>query len=68
MDKGLTQEKLARKVHVAQSTISSIENGVRIPSIALARRLGAALEFDWTLLFNDDQGNKTIDVRKDDRV
>lgn len=52
-EKGLTQTELAHRVHVAQSMISNIENGVRSPSVALARRLGAALEVEWTEIFDD---------------
>ena len=46
----------AIRVHVTQSMICSIERGIRSPSVLLAKRIGAVLGFDWTLLFNDMDG------------
>lgn len=54
-EKGLTQTELARQVHVAQSMICNIEKGTRQPSVPVAKRLGAALGFDWALLFATDK-------------
>lgn len=51
---GLTQVQLAERVHTAQSMICSIEKGTRKPSVALAKRIGATLDFDWTELFDDE--------------
>ena len=54
-EKGLTQTELARQVHVAQSMICNIEKGTRQPSVPVAKRLGAALGFDWALLVATDK-------------
>jgi len=37
---GLTQEKLAERVHVSRQTINSIEAGRYVPSLELALKLG----------------------------
>lgn len=41
---GLTQEALAKKVHVSRKSINAIENGVYIPSTVLALRVAEVLE------------------------
>ena len=46
----------AIRVHVTQSMICSIERGIRSPSVVLAKRIGAVLGCDWTLLFKDMDG------------
>lgn len=53
-EKGLTQAELARQVQVAQSMICNIENGMRRPSVAVAKRIGSALGFDWAILFDSE--------------
>jgi len=40
---GLTQEALAKKVHVSRKSINAIENGVYIPSTVLALRVAQVL-------------------------
>ncbi len=42
-EKGLTQEELAQFVGVNQSMIAHIENGLRIPSLAVSLELAEAL-------------------------
>ena len=53
-EKGLTQTELAQQVNVAQSMICNIENGLRVPSVTVAKRIGAVLGFDWSLLFEEE--------------
>ena len=47
----LTQEQLACRVGVTRKTINTVENGVFIPSTALALRLARALETTVEALF-----------------
>lgn len=54
-EKGLTQTELARQVDVAQSMICNIENGLRVPSVSVAKRIGAVLGFNWALLFENEK-------------
>lgn len=58
-EKGLTQTELAQQVNVAQSMICNIENGLRVPSVTVAKRIGAVLGFNWALMFeNEGQAEK----------
>ncbi len=51
-EKGLTQEMLSKITGISQNHISAIEVGTRRPSIESAKKLGAALGFDWPKLFD----------------
>lgn len=44
---GLTQQDLAEKSGIAQSTISQYENGAKVPTLNTLRRLGVALKVNW---------------------
>lgn len=48
---GLTQAELAARVGVSRKTINTVENGVFIPSTALALVLAEALETHVETLF-----------------
>lgn len=52
--KGLTQEQLAKECGVQRNTISMIEIGENMPSVELAKKLGATLEVAWSDFFEDD--------------
>ena len=52
--KGLTQKELAEMVGITQGWLSSIESGVRKPSVTVAKKIAAALDFDWAELFEDE--------------
>ncbi len=41
---GITQDALAKEVHVSRKSINAIENGIYIPSTVLALRIAEALE------------------------
>ena len=58
-EKGLTQTQLSKQANVAQSMICNIEKGVRQPSVQVAKRLAAVLDFDWALIFKDEDQNST---------
>ena len=49
----MTQAQLADAVEIGRSTIASIEAGYINPSVALAKRIGETLGFDWVLLFDE---------------
>ena len=48
---GFTQESLAKKSRVARITICRIESGEYKPSVPVAKRIAAVLDFDWTKFF-----------------
>ena len=50
----MTGAELGEKARISPSTLSLIETGRRRPSVDLAKRLGAALDIDWTLFFEND--------------
>lgn len=51
LDRGLSQEQLARMVDVSRQTIVNIERGVTIPNVLLALALAAALAVAVDALF-----------------
>lgn len=57
-EKEMSQLALAKEVGTTQPTICQIESGKRRPSVPLAKRLGAVLGFDWTLLFKNDEAGR----------
>lgn len=46
--KNITQIELAKKVKCDRTLISKIENGKSIPSITIAKSIGAELGVNWT--------------------
>ena len=50
--RGLSQEELARKLHVDQSTVSKWENGHAQPSLSMMEKLAAFFGVPITLLFD----------------
>lgn len=59
----LTQEQVAKLAGISRSAYSNIENG-RGLSVKLAKKIAAALHFDWNLFFEEkrfvsNQKNKT---------
>ncbi|MBP3950302.1 helix-turn-helix transcriptional regulator [Bacillus sp. YZJH907-2] len=53
LDLKLTQEDVATNADIARTTYASIEQGLRNPSVPVAKRIGAVLEFNWTIFFED---------------
>jgi len=49
-EKGLTQEELAIKVHVARQTVSKWEKGLSIPDVDLLTRISEALDVELSEL------------------
>lgn len=48
---GKSQKELASEAGIAQSTLGSIESGNRNPSVELAKKIAAVLDFPWTRFF-----------------
>ena len=51
--KGLRQTDLAQAVGVSQPVITKLERGERKPSVKVAKRIAAVLDFDWTDFFKE---------------
>lgn len=51
LEKNLTQLDVAKLAGVDVTMISKIELGERRPSVELAKKLGAVLDFDWVMFF-----------------
>ena len=51
LQKGLTQTQVAEKGNFARTYYTMVENGVRTPSVKMAKDIGEVLEFDWTKFF-----------------
>lgn len=46
-----SQYKVAEEIGIAQSTYASIETGSRRPSVEMAKRIGKAMDFEWTRFY-----------------
>lgn len=55
---GLTQLEAAQKSGISRSYYSGIEVGTRNAPVKTAKKIAAALGFDWTLFFAEN-GRKT---------
>lgn len=56
--KGFTQQEVADTSKISRSYYSGIENGTRNAPVRTAKKIAAALGFDWTLFF-EEKGRKT---------
>ena len=50
----LSQAEVAEKVNITQQAYSAIENGVRNPSVRLAKEIAKVMGFDWTKFYNEE--------------
>lgn len=57
-NKDMSQEQVANQADIARTTYSSIEQGRKNPSVAVAKRIAKVLEIDWTIFF-EDKGRET---------
>ena len=61
--KGMKQEEIARMVGLSRAGYSNIETGRRRPSVDMAKRIAAALGFEWTRFYETaDQPFSTDDA------
>lgn len=51
----LTQEQAAARSGVTRAFYSMIELGLRRPSVENAKKIAAALNFDWTRFYEDPE-------------
>lgn len=54
-DCGLSQKSVSELVGISQPSYYNIEVGKRKPSVPVAKRIAAALGFDWTRFYEDEQ-------------
>lgn len=57
IQKGLTMKQVSQMVGITESYYCLLENGLRRPSVLVARKLGEALGFDWSELFEEGENN-----------
>lgn len=50
-EKGLTQTEVAKRGNFARSYYTMVENGVRNPSVKMAKDISKVLKFSWTKFF-----------------
>lgn len=63
LEAGLTQEKIAQQSNIARTTYAMIEQGERDPSVSVAKNIANALNFNWTIFFDNqlhESRNKEI--------
>ena len=53
--KGLTQQQLARQLHISHTTVSKWERGLGFPEVSLLEPLAAALDLTLPELFRGEQ-------------
>lgn len=58
--RGLTQEEVSKASGVNRSTYANIENGRRLPSPKVAKRIAVVLGISWTQ-FYDEEGEEHDD-------
>ncbi len=51
--KKYTQAQVAAAVNIQRAYYTQIENGVRTPSVPVAQKIAATLQFDWTRFFDE---------------
>ena len=54
-EKKLTQAELAQLLGCSQRAIAGYELDERKPSVAMAKRIGAELGFDWGRFYEDEE-------------
>ncbi len=49
-----TQEEAADLAGISRSYYTHIEKGSKTPTVKVAKKIATALNFDWTLLFEEE--------------
>lgn len=52
-ESGLTQAQLANEIGISQQGYGAIENGIRGVRVPLAKKIAAALGFDWQRFYDE---------------
>ena len=55
LERGMTQNELAKHAEVCRQNISNIECGLTHPSIYTAKKIAKALGFSWEDFFSDEE-------------
>lgn len=58
LDAGLTQSELSNKLGCTMQYYNMIENGKKIPSVQLSKKIASILGTDWTIFFNNEINQK----------
>lgn len=53
-ENGLTQTQLANVIGISQQGYGAIESGIRGVKVPTAKKIAAALGFDWQRFYEDD--------------
>ena len=53
---GKSQEDVAHEVGLSRAGYANIEAGKRMPSVSVAKKIAAALGFDWTRFYEEPGG------------
>lgn len=53
IEKGLTQQDVAKNGGFARTYYTMVEQGKRTPSVEIAKLIAMVLGFDWTIFFDD---------------
>lgn len=56
-ESGLTQAQLANEIGITQQGYGAIENGIRGVRVPLAKKIAAALGFEWQRFYEDDKSD-----------
>lgn len=59
-EKGFTQVQLAEAAGIAQNYVCSIETGKRKVPVWTAKKIAAALGFDWQRFYEDDNEKENV--------
>lgn len=57
-ESGLTQAQLANEIGISQQGYGAIENGIRGVRVPLAKKIAAALGFDWQRFYDEPDESK----------
>lgn len=53
VNQNMTHEQVADSVDISRSYYTNIENGVKTPSVKVAKALSGVLKFEWELFYKD---------------
>jgi putative transcriptional regulator len=57
-DKGMTHQAVADGCNIERSFYTQIETGQRNPSVETAKKIASVLNFEWTIFFADNSGER----------
>ncbi|MCD5324744.1 helix-turn-helix transcriptional regulator [Pontibacillus sp. HN14] len=51
--KELTQLEVAKQSNIGRAYYTQIENGIRNPSVSVAKKIASTLDFEWSIFFEE---------------